>query len=427
MRIAIVYPYYLSPGDAGWSRFNEMAHMWAAAGNEVTVIAGSINHHTGETPERYRGRLLTRERDGAVDVWRCYVPSVYRRSYFGRRFGYIVFTLTASLAAIRSPRADVVIASSPPLVVVVPGWLKAKLSGWRTPWIFEVRDLWPESAIATGVVRGGSLQARLFYALEKWACRSASIVNVLTPSFRDDLLARHLVTPSRLTFVPNGADLAMFHPGPRENAVRREHGWGGRIVALYAGAHSRANALGQLLDAAETLRSRPDILLVAIGDGPERALLEAEALHRGLDNVRFLGAKPKEAVPDYINASDIGLAVLQRNATFRTVYPSKIFDYMACARPVVVGIDGAARTLVCDEAQAGLFAEPESGPAIARAILELADDREKRSIMGRRGREWVEANASREALAACYLDIMLKLAERSTSAATSAGRRIDEA
>lgn len=401
--------------------------MWAAAGHGVTVIAGSINHHTGETPERYRGRLLTRERDGAIDLWRCYVPSAYRRSYFGRRFGYIVFTLTASLAAIRSPRADVVIASSPPLVVVVPGWLKAKLSGWRTPWIFEVRDLWPASAIATGVVRRGSVQARLLYALEKWACRSASIVNVLTPSFRDDLLARHLVRPSRLTLVPNGGDLAMFRPGPRDNAVRREHGWGDRIVALYAGAHSRANALVQLLDAAEILRSRPDILLVAIGDGPERASLEAEALNRGLDNVQFLGAKPKEAVPDYINAGDIGLAVLQRNATFRTVYPSKIFDYMACARPVIVGIDGAARTLVCDEAQAGLFAEPENGPAIARAILELADGREKRSTMGRRGREWVEANASRETLAARYLDIMLKLADRSTSAAGAAGRRIDEA
>ncbi len=427
MRIAIVHQYYLAPGDAGISRFNEMAHMWTAAGHEVVVIAGSINHHTGETPERYRGRLLTREHDGAVDVWRCYVPSAYRRSYFGRRLGYIVFTLTASLAAFQSPRADVVIATSPPLVVVVPGWLKAKLSGWRTPWIFEVRDLWPESAIATGVVRRGSLQARLLYALEAWACWSASIVNVLTPSFREDLLARHLVTPSRLTLVPNGGDLAMFQPGPRDNAVRHEHRWGDRIVALYAGAHGRANALGQLIDAAEIVRTRRDILLVAIGDGPERASLEAEAARRGLDNLQFLGAKPKDAMPDYINAADIGLAVLQRNATFRTVYPNKIFDYMACARPIVVGIDGAARTLVCDEAQAGLFAEPESGPAIARAILELADDREKRSIMGRRGREWVEANASRETLAARYLDIMLKLADRSTSAASAAGRRIDEA
>jgi glycosyltransferase involved in cell wall biosynthesis len=427
VRIGIVHQYYLAPGDAGISRFNEMAHMWAAAGHDVTVIAGSINHHTGEIPERYRGRLLTRERDGAVDVWRCYVPSAYRRSYFGRRLGYIVFTLTASLAAIRSPRADVVIATSPPLVVVVPGWLKAKLSGWRTPWIFEVRDLWPESAISTGVVRRGSLQARLFYALEAWACRSASIVNVLTPGFRADLLARHLVTPSRLTFVPNGGDLATFRPGPRDNAVRREHRWGDRIVALYAGAHGRANALSQLLNAAEIVRTRPDILLVTVGDGPERASLEAEAARRGLDNLRFLGAKPKDAMPDYINAADIGLAVLQRNATFRTVYPNKIFDYMACARPVVVGVDGVARKLVCDDAQAGLFAEPENGPAIARVIIELADDVEKRTKMGRLGREWVEANASRESLAARYLDIMLNLADRPTSATSASDGRKDEA
>lgn len=427
MRIAIVHQYYLSPGDAGISRFNEMARMWTMAGHDVTVIAGSINHYTGEIPERYRGRLLTRERDGAVDVWRCYVPSAYRRNYLGRRLGYIVFTITASLAAFRSARADVVIATSPPLLVVVPGWLKAKISGWRTPWIFEVRDLWPESAIATGVVRRGSVQARLFSVLEAWACRSASVVNVLTPKFRDDLLDRHLVPPSRLTLVPNGGDLALFSPGPRDNAVRRECQWGDRIVALYAGAHGRANALGQLLDAAEILRTRTDILLVAIGDGPERAALEAEAVRRGLDNVRFLGVRPKDAMPDYINAADIGLAVLQRNATFRTVYPNKIFDYMACARPVVLGIDGGARRLVCDEAQAGLFAEPENGAAIASAIVELADDVEKRSAMGRRGREWIEANASRETLAARYLDIMLNLADRPTSAVTASGRRIDEA
>src|SRR5260370_12909379 len=153
-----------------------MAHMWTAAGHEVAVIAGSINHHTGETRERYRGRLLTREHDGAIDVWRCYVPSAYRRSYFGRRLGYIVFTLTASLAAFQSPRADVVIATSPPLVVVVPGWLKAKLSGWRTPWIFEVRDLWPESAIPTGALPRASLQPPLLSALAPRAAPSPSFL-----------------------------------------------------------------------------------------------------------------------------------------------------------------------------------------------------------------------------------------------------------
>lgn len=404
-----------------------MARMWSAAGHDVTVIAGSINHHTGTTPTRYRGRLLTRERDGAVDVWRCYVPSAYRRSYFGRRLGYIVFTLTAALAAITTPRADIVIATSPPLVVVVPGWLKARLSGRHVPWIFEVRDLWPESAIATGVVRRGSVQARIFFALEAWACRSASLVNVLTPAFQEDMIARRLVSPSRLALVPNGGDLSTFRPGPRDNDVRRDHGWGDRIVVLYAGAHGRANALRQLLDAAESLGGRADILIVTVGDGPERDALEIEARSRGLRNIQILGPKPKESMPDYINAADIGVAVLQNNAIFRTVYPNKVFDYMACGRPVIVGVDGAVRTLVCDQARAGLFAEPEDGAAIAEAILKLADDVEERLAMGSRGRQWTLTNASRDNLAAQYLEIMRNLTDRSSTRKVPAAQHSKDA
>src|SRR6185503_4741132 len=133
--------YYLAPGEPGISRFNEMARLWAAAGHRVTVIAGSVNHYTGVTPPQSRGRWITRQRDGDVTVYRCFVPGRYSRSYLWRRIGYLSFALSAAAAAVIAPRADVVIATSPPLVVVVAGWLKARLSGLRTPWVFEVRDL----------------------------------------------------------------------------------------------------------------------------------------------------------------------------------------------------------------------------------------------------------------------------------------------
>src|SRR5207237_227280 len=156
-----------------------------------------------------------------------------------------------------------------------------------------------------------------------------------------------------------------FVPGVRDNAVRREFGWGDRFVALYAGAHGRANAVDQLLSAAEELRGRADILIACVGDGTERKRLEAEAKNRGLVNIVFHGPHPKERMPEIINACDAGMAVLQNNPTFRTVYPNKVFDYMSCGRPVLLGIDGVARSLICDQAGAGLFAEPENGKAIA--------------------------------------------------------------
>ncbi len=409
MKIAVVHQYYLMPGMAGGSRFNELARLWSDAGHQVTVIAGNLDYNTGTVPERYRGRWVVEEHDGPVRVLRCHVPTTYARGYGGRMWAFAAFTLSAMTATLQLDRPDVVIATSPPLTATVPGWFAARLRHPGVPWIFEIRDLWPESAVTTGVLTKGSLLTRGLYALERWASRSADRINVLTPAFRDDLVTRGLATADRIAFIPNGADVEMFKPGPRDNAVRRSFGWGDRTVVMYAGAHGRANSVRQLLDAADQLRGRPDLLIASVGDGPERAGLEDEARRRGLDNIQFCGSQPKDRMPEFVNACDVGAAVLQNNPTFRTVYPNKVFDYMACERPTLLAIDGVARTLVCDEAQAGVFAEPDNPEAIARAIVGLADDPDGRAAMGRRGRAWVLANATREALAARYITVMQEL------------------
>ena len=328
-------------------------------------------------------------------------PRRYSRSYLGRAWALVAFAASAGSVALGAEAPDVVIASSPPLTVAIPGWLAARRHD--APLVFEVRDLWPESAITTGVVSAGGLLARMLAWLERKACEASALIAVLTPAFADDLTARGLARPQKIVVVPNGAD-SSFAPGARDGAIRRQFDWGDRIVALYAGAHGRANALGQLLDAAACLRHRRDVLLVLAGDGPERAGLVRAAADRGLDNVAFLGPRPKSEMPNLIRAADIGLAALQRNPTFKTVYPNKVFDYMASARPVVVAIDGAARRLVCDEAEAGIFAEPEDGQAIADAIVRLADDPNARARLGDNGSRWVRAHATREAMASRYLD-----------------------
>jgi glycosyltransferase involved in cell wall biosynthesis len=409
MKILVVHQYYLGPGQPGGSRFNEFARLWAEAGHEVTVITGNLNYATGEVPEHYRGHWHKREMDGDVHVWRCHVPATYGRSYLGRMWAFFGFTLSSVTAALRVGRPDVVIATSPPLVAAIPGWVVARCRGRRVPLIFEIRDLWPESAITTNVLRRRSLLAKMLFALERWACRKADRVNVLTPAFRDDIVKRGLATPDKVVFVPNGADARMFHPARRDNSVRREYGWGDRFVVMYAGAHGRANAVGQLLEAASLLRDRPEILITCVGDGPERSALQKESRGRGLTNIMFCGPQPKERMPEFVNACDVGAAVLQNNPTFRTVYPNKVFDYMACERPTLLAIDGVARKLVCEEARAGVFAEPENGPALAAAIRYLADDPSGRAEMGRRGREWLLANATRESLARRYLEVMAEV------------------
>lgn len=410
MKILIVHQYYLMPGAPGGSRFNEMAAAWSRAGHDVTVIAGALDYATGETPSRFRGRWLTREQDGAVTVWRCYVPSSYNTGYLGRALAFAGFALSAATAAVRAGRHHVVVATSPPLLAVLPGWIAARCRLRPSPWVFEIRDLWPESAVTTGVLAERSPITRLLYALEHWGYRHATRVNVLTPAFADNIVARGLAARDKITEIPNGADVDLFKPADA-STLRSELGWSDRFVALYAGAHGRANAIGQLVSAAERLQHRHDILIATVGDGPERAEWERVAHEKQLINIVFLGARPKSEMPGYVNAADAGLAVLQRNPTFKTVYPNKVFDYMACERPVVLAIDGVARRLVCDNAQAGIFAEPEDAEAIAGAIETLADDRARCRVLGQSGRRWVLAHATREALAARYLTVLNDLVD----------------
>lgn len=409
MRILVVHQYYLSPGQPGGSRFNEMAKHWAAAGHQVSVIAGSLNYATGASYPDCHGKWVCRRSDGPVTVYRCYVPTTYGRSYLGRMWAFLAFTLSAATAAFLAGPADVVIGTSPPLVVAIPAWLAATCRGRRVPWVFEMRDLWPESAVTTGVLKADSHLTKALYSLERWASRRASLVNVLTPAFREDLIKRGLATDSKIVFVPNGADIESFTPGDRTNAARREFGWGERFVVMYAGAHGLANAIGQLVDTAERLRHRSDILIACVGDGPERRRWQEEARRRDLTNIVFHGAVAKERMPSLVQACDVGAAVLQDNPTFRTVYPNKVFDYMACARPTLLAIDGVARHLVCEQARAGIFVPPEQPQALASAIEHLHSQPDECRAMGERGRDWVIRNAARSVLARRYLEILERL------------------
>ncbi|MFN2382904.1 MAG: glycosyltransferase family 4 protein [Gemmatimonadota bacterium] len=409
MRILVLHQYFLRDSDAGGSRFNAFARYWTEAGHEVTVICGQVPYTTGGRYADCVGKLLVRERAGATEVLRVYTPDTYTAGTLGRMWAFFGFMLAATLLVVRrARRADVVIATSPPLVTVVPAWVARRV--FRVPTVFEVRDLWPESAITTGVLRAGSLFTRLMYRLEALGYRLADRMVVLTPAFEDDIVRRGLAPAAKIVQIPNGADLELFQPGPPDAALRASLGWTDRCVVLYAGAHGTANHLIQWVEAADRLRDDPGILLAAVGDGPQRAALEAEAARRGLTNCQFLGPVPKARMPALVRAADIGAAVLKRIETFKSVYPNKVFDYMASERPVLCVIDGVARALVVEQAGAGVFAEPEQPEAIAAAIRGLAASPERRRALGAAGLAFVRRHFSREALAARYLDLLETIA-----------------
>lgn len=404
MRILLVHQYFLRPGDGGGSRFNEFARMWSEAGHEVTVLAGQVHYGSGRRYPDCRGRWIVRERAGDVTVVRVYTPGTYHAGRFGRMWTFLAYTISATAAVLRRlRRSDVVIATSPPLVTAVQAIVASRLG---TPTVFEVRDLWPESAVTMGMLAPDGWLTRLLYRLEALVYRSVDRIVVLTPAFRDDIVDRGLAHEEEIATIPNGADLEWFAPGPSDPELRRRLGWDDKFVALYAGAHGPANHLIQWVEAGERLKGREDIVLAAVGDGPEREILVAETRRRGLENVQFLGPVPKADMPALLRAADVGAAVLKRVDTFKTVYPNKIFDTMASGRPVLCVVDGIARRLVVDEAEAGVYAEPEHPDAIARAIVDLADDPGRRRRLGEAGRSYVVEHFSREALSRSYLEIL---------------------
>ena len=411
MRILVVHQYYLGKDDPGGSRWNQFARYWAARGHEVTVLSGMVHYATGRKGPAYKGKFLVREEEApGITVYRCHVSESYNRSFLGRFWACLSFAFSSTVAGLfRARRPDIIIATSPPLTVAITMWL---LSIWHgCPAVFEVRDLWPESAIDTGVLKSRPLIA-LSYKLEELAYRRSSWINVLTPAFEEALVRRKRIARSRISMIPNGADLDILAPGPKDNAVRRRLGLNGDFVVSYFGAHGRANRLGQLLDVAERVRTtRPDVRFLLVGDGMEKAGLVADARRRGLDNVVFHDPVPKEQVADFINASDVCTAVLMRNDTFKTVYPNKVFDYMSCKRPIIVAIDGVARTLV-ESAGAGLYAEPEDPDSFIQALDELRNDPRRMAEMGENGYRHAAANYSREALADKYLRLLENVVSR---------------
>jgi len=405
MKIVVIHQYFLRPESAGGSRFNEMTRYWTEQGHEVTVIAGQIDYTSGETAAEYKGKFVAEEMQDGVRVLRVYTPGAMHKSIVGRMWAFAGFGASSSLALMTHLRkADVVVATSPSLLVLMPGLVAKWLRRW--PLVFEIRDLWPESAISTGVLSENSPITKFAYALEEAGYRSADRINVLTPAFRENLLARKMAPDSKIVFIPNGADIELFEPGEPDLELRERYGWGDKFVVLYAGAHGIANHLWQYIDAAELLKDREDILLVSVGDGPQKAALVEETERRGLKNLQWLDAVSKADMPALLRSANTGAAILKRVDTFKTVYPNKVFDYMSCERPVLLAIDGVARELVTEKAKAGVFAEPERPEELAEKIRWMADNPEELKAMGKRGRRYVEEHFSRPALAQKYLEVL---------------------
>jgi glycosyltransferase involved in cell wall biosynthesis len=409
VKILYVSQYFPPEMGAPAARAAELAHHWSQAGHIVSVLTGFPNHPTGVVPPEWRTRLrrLTyQEKAGRVDVFRTWLWPLPNRKSHERVRNYSSFCLSAALRGLTLPRPDVIIATSPQLLVGLAGWWIA--FSRQIPFVFEVRDLWPESLAAVGVGSEDSLLHHALAGIARFLYERADHIAVVTPAFKDRLVEDWRVPAEKISIVENGVETDVFTPAPANVILdlRKQLNAESKFLVSYIGTMGNAHGLETLLNAASQLQHQnPDVLFLLLGEGAEKDRIRSLAQSRGLTNVQFLDQQAREKIPAFISASDACLVLLKKADVFKTVIPTKMLEFMSCARPVILGVDGQARKIV-EEAAAGIVIEPENPDALVAAVQRLHENRELGRAMGQKGREYIVKNFSRASTAEKYLKIL---------------------
>ncbi len=412
MKILYVSQYFPPEMGAPAARVSELSRHWVRAGHDVTVLTGFPNHPTGKLASDYRKqfrRLVMREEIDGVKVVRTWLLPLPNRKPYERMLNYGSFCISAAVTGLFLSRPDVVIASSPQLLVGLSGWWLSRLK--RTWFVFEVRDLWPESLAAVGVGNQTSMLHRSLARIADFLYRRSDRMAVVTPAFKDYLIKHLNVVPDKIFIVQNGVETDVFDPGGSQFNLKSKLGLEGKFVVSYIGTIGMAHGLETVLDAAAQLqRSHPQVAFLFVGEGSDKERIISIATSRKLTNVRFVDEQPRERIPDYIHASDACLVLLKKSEIFKTVIPTKMLEFMSCARPVILGVDGQARKIM-EDARAGIFVRPENVNDLTEAVVRLASDPELRNTLGHSGRQHILQHFSRGQTARAYIQVLESLLE----------------
>lgn len=409
MHILLIHQYFKETDVKGGARFNEMTRVWQDQGHEITVLAGDLDGQSSIKQPEYKGKFVTKKRQNGITVFRCHVSESYNKNFLGRLWGYFSFVFSSSYAGLFKARDkyDLILVTSPPLFVGITAYLLSIFK--RIPFVFEVRDLWPESAIDTGILKN-KLIIKFAYWFEGLMYRKAKRINVLTPAFREKLIKNKGVAEDKLMMIPNAADFEMSEELLNTfdaQKFRQEKNWQDKFIITYVGAHGVANGLHQVLETAK-LVADTNVVFVLVGDGMKKKTLIEQAASENINNVWFYDSQPKKEVLKFVMASDMGTSVLLKNDTFKTVYSNKTFDYMSCKKPILMAIDGVSRDLV-ETADAGIFVEPENPKDFAQKIRNYLQNPTKLRQQGENGYQYAKNHFDRNKLALKYLEELIKI------------------
>jgi glycosyltransferase involved in cell wall biosynthesis len=392
MRIILLTQYFPPEVGAPQNRLFAMAKGLRSKGAELTVLTAMPNYPDMRIHPEYRGRFSMREQMDGLDVHRVWLFVSKGRGLFTRLLNYFSFVFTTLVyGLVKLRRADVLLVESPPLFLGITAMWLARAKGARL--VFNVSDLWPESAVQLGLVTNRTAIA-LSEGLEMRCYRSSALITGQTRGIVDNIKGR--CPDKEVLWIPNGVDLDLIEEAGTVGDVRVRHGIPQEAFVLaYTGIIGHAQGLEVVLRAAEKLQDRKELLFLLVGDGPERAMLITMARQMGLGNVRFIDPMPRRDALALVAACDGVVVPLRRNKLFEGAIPSKIFEALALGKPLLLGVEGEAEQLFIQEGQAGLPFVPEDAADLERAVRRYLDDPELCSLHGRNGARYVRERFDR--------------------------------
>jgi glycosyltransferase involved in cell wall biosynthesis len=357
--------------NAPASRTFEHCREWVRAGHQVTVVTCAPNFPKGQVFDGYRNRLWQQELVSGIRVIRVWSYITANEGFVKRILDYQSFMFSATVAAPFVRRVDVVVGTSPQFFTACAAYLVSRMK--RIPFVFELRDMWPESIKAVGAMKDSAM-IRLLERVEMFLYRKAARIVTVTHAFKDTLIRRG-IDGTKVDVVTNGVDLSHFAPQPKDAELVQQLGLQGMFVAGYIGTHGMAHALETLLEAAQTLRQTPgaeNVRLLFLGDGARKQDLETQAQALGLGNVLFLDSVPKDQVVRYWSLLDVSVIHLRKTDLFTTVIPSKLFECMGMGLPVLHGVAGESADIVRRERVGEVF-ESENAQQLLDGLLRMRD------------------------------------------------------
>ncbi|TRZ88381.1 MAG: glycosyltransferase WbuB [Methanosarcinales archaeon] len=367
MRILFLTDNFPPEVNAPATRSFEHCREWVRQGEDVTVITCAPNFPQGRVYPGYRNKLYKRENMDGIEVIRVWTYITANEGVLKRTLDYMSFALSAFLCGLFR-KADVTIATSPQFFTTWAAYGLSLLKG--QPWVFELRDLWPESIKTVGAMDQGIILDFL-ERVELFLYHRANRVVALTPAFKDNLISRG-VPESKVAVVPNGTNLKKFRVMDKDPDLLKELGFEGKFVIGYIGTHGLAHSLEFIVSCLNKIGNK-SIHFLFIGDGARKKQIVRLALEKKLNNATFLNPISNDEVPRYMSIIDAALVPLKKADTFRTVLPSKIFEAAGMQKPILLGVDGQAREIV-EFYEAGLFFEPENESSFLQALDKLVSD-----------------------------------------------------